>query len=113
MVRIHRNGQLQLLLLDDYFPCFPKGGAIYSKAHGNELWVLILEKAYAKLCGSYEALRLGREIDALVDLTGCPYKSYRLRNTADAAALWAELKELDGCFGVVMTATTPGSSAAE
>ncbi len=39
---------------------------------GNEFWVMLLEKAYAKLYRSYEALESGSESDAFHDLTGAP-----------------------------------------
>eukprot|EP00636_Phaeomonas_parva_P011435 CAMPEP_0118863368 /NCGR_PEP_ID=MMETSP1163-20130328/8263_1 /TAXON_ID=124430 /ORGANISM="Phaeomonas parva, Strain CCMP2877" /LENGTH=686 /DNA_ID=CAMNT_0006797367 /DNA_START=30 /DNA_END=2087 /DNA_ORIENTATION=- len=39
-------------------------------AHPEELWVSFIEKAYAKLNGSYENLNEGSPAEALVDLTG-------------------------------------------
>jgi hypothetical protein len=36
----------------------------------NEFWVPIIEKAYAKVHGSYEAIESGNICDGLVDLTG-------------------------------------------
>jgi calpain-15 len=47
-------------------------GPIFSRANGNELWVLLLEKAYAKLHGNYQLLKGGYCNEALIDLTGCP-----------------------------------------
>ena len=52
-VKICKNGYWQLVTIDDFFPCYPKGQPLFSKGESNELWVLILEKAYAKLHGSY------------------------------------------------------------
>lgn len=60
------------MTIDDLFPCYPKGGPIFSRGHGNELWILLLEKAYAKLHNNYFLLRGGYTIEALIDLTGCP-----------------------------------------
>ena len=41
------------------------GGPIFSTTSENELWVLILEKAYAKVHGSYLSLRGGYTIEGL------------------------------------------------
>ena len=52
-------------MVDDYFPFMrTKGGKeIFAftkpKAGEAEIWVQIIEKAWAKLCGSYEASEMG------------------------------------------------------
>jgi hypothetical protein len=44
---------------------------------------MILEKAYAKVHRSYEALESGSEGDAFHDLTGCPpHEMYASRRTS-------------------------------
>ena len=64
-VRLCKNGEWQSVTIDDYFPCFYNSGPIFSTTPENELWLLILEKAYAKLHGSYLALRGGYAYEAL------------------------------------------------
>jgi len=44
----------------------------YSKARRNQLWVPFLEKAYAKIHGSYQAISGGHVAEAFLDLTGAP-----------------------------------------
>ena len=34
------------------------------------MWVLLLEKAFAKYCGCYEAIKSGWAFEAMMDLTG-------------------------------------------
>jgi calpain-15 len=69
-VRLFKQGQEEIIQLDDYIPCFPHAGPIYSRAVGNELWVLLLEKAFAKYNGSYASIFAGKPFEALIDLTG-------------------------------------------
>ncbi|CDW72805.1 calpain family cysteine protease containing protein [Stylonychia lemnae] len=96
-VRICKNGEWQSVTIDDYFPCFINGGPIFSTTSENELWVLILEKAYAKVHGSYLALRGGYAIEGIQDLTGCPSTQYDLlsqyvRQTIQNGDLWKLLQ---------------------
>ena len=43
-----------------------------SRTNGNECWAILIEKAYAKLHGSYERISGGLSHDALRDLTFAP-----------------------------------------
>jgi len=61
------------VVIDEYIPCkLVKGEpkASYAQPVGEELWVLLMEKAIAKFCGSYGALAGGSASWALSVLTG-------------------------------------------
>ena len=79
-VKLCKDGEWREVTIDDYFPCFPKAGPFFSRAHNNELWVLLLEKAYAKLHGNYKTLCGGSPHEALMDLTGCPTTSFKVKD---------------------------------
>ena len=68
------------MTVDDHFPCHNQGGPVFSYASDQSLWVMILEKAFAKLNGSYLALRGGYASEAFQDLTGCPTFLYDLKS---------------------------------
>jgi calpain-15 len=42
------DGIWQSIVIDDLFPTY-NGKPIYSRNHNNEIWVMLLEKAYAKV----------------------------------------------------------------
>jgi calpain-15 len=79
-LRLCKNGEWSTVTVDDYFPCYPEGEPLFAKCHGNELWVMLLEKAFAKLHGNYYLLRGGYVHEALIDLTGCPCVSYDIED---------------------------------
>jgi len=54
------NGVFKLISVDDNFICYNENrGPAFSKANGPELWVLLAEKAYAKINGCFSNLESG------------------------------------------------------
>lgn len=113
-VRLCRSGIWRTIILDDYFPCFAgsSGGPVYSRNHGNELWVMLLEKAFAKSFGSFSAMRFGWSYEAMIDLTGSPFRTIRLHDEEildeiSSGLLWDTLVDYD-TSGYLISATTPG-----
>ena len=66
-----RAGKWHTIVVDDYFPV-EKGTkkCIYMKPNGGELWAILMEKAFAKFCGSYGALDGGWAVWAWHAMTG-------------------------------------------
>ena len=71
-VKLCINGEWVTTCVDDLFPCIPKSNPLVSRSPGSELWVLILEKALAKIYESYYTLVTINISEYLMLLTGCP-----------------------------------------
>jgi len=65
--------------VDDRIPCDKDGRPLFARPNGKEGWVLILEKAFAKLWGSYQDLDGGLTEWAVVTMLGCPIITYRAK----------------------------------
>jgi len=68
-VRFWRFGDWVSVFIDDRLPVKNKELLYAACSDPEEFWVSLVEKAYAKLHGSYEAIERGQTLDALVDLT--------------------------------------------
>lgn len=71
-VKLCINGEWVTTCVDDLFPCIPKSNPLVSRSPGSELWVLVLEKALAKIYESYYTLVTINISEYLMLLTGCP-----------------------------------------
>lgn len=73
VVRFYKMGYHNIVHVDDKFPVNSQNKSVYCQVSTEqgitEFWPILLEKAYAKLHGSYEALSSGRPEQGLVDLT--------------------------------------------
>ena len=65
-------GEWITIVIDDLFPCIPLSPPLVSRSQSNELWILILEKAMAKIYDCYYNLTNVNIADFLMVLTGCP-----------------------------------------
>lgn len=75
-VTLLKDGWWTNVIVDDYVPASMKGPLFaHCPADPRRLWVGLLEKAYAKVHGSYSAICLVDVLDALGDFTGFPVRS--------------------------------------
>lgn len=85
--RFYKEGEWVEVPVDTRVP-FAGEMPLYSRsADPSEVWVPLLEKAYAKLHGSYEALAEGDLCEALTDLTGGVTTAVDLTDDAATAAI--------------------------
>lgn len=67
-------------------------------ADPNETWLPLLEKAYAKAHGDYEAIRGGWSNEAAEDMTGGVSNTITTTRVLSKDKLWKELASDDGDF---------------
>jgi len=68
-----KAGKFTIVTVDDRIPCKPgTTKPAFTQPNGNELWAMMLEKAFAKFVGSYAALESGQVAWAWEAITGDP-----------------------------------------
>jgi len=72
------SGEWKNIIIDDWVPFNPKKNKIaFTKSAKGDAWVVLLEKAYAKLFGTYHIIQAGLEAEALRYLTGASTEYYK------------------------------------
>ena len=79
-IKLCINGEWTTVVIDDYFPCIPLSSPLVTRSQSNELWILILEKALAKVFECYYNLTCVNISDYFLILTGCPSFSFNIEN---------------------------------
>lgn len=96
------NGEKRTVVVDDYFPydaesdtwAFSQPSKTREDRH-IEIWVLVIEKAWAKVFGSYQRIEAGTAGEALYPLTGSPQQQFYHDEIKDIDGFWQRLQLAD------------------
>ncbi|CAJ0570707.1 unnamed protein product, partial [Mesorhabditis spiculigera] len=101
-----RYGKWVDVVIDDRLPTVDSELMYMHSADHNEFWSALLEKAYAKVYGSYEALEGGSTVEALEDFTGGLTENFDLRKTPRETILAMMVRgfQMGGMFGCSIAA---------
>ena len=108
-VYLFLNGQWRLVLVDDYFPYegFGFKQFAFSCSAENEIWVALLEKAWAKVNGCYAKIGCGGLPNEVFDVLTEAFSEQRSINKNNKEEIWKVCENAVG-KGYVMTAGTSG-----
>ena len=108
-VYIYINGKWELVLVDDYFPY--QGTSFKQFAFGSssekEIWVSLLEKAWAKVNGCYAKIGCGGLPNEVFDVLTEAYSERKSISNNNKEEIWKICENAVG-KGYVMTAGTSG-----
>ncbi|XP_073682927.1 calpain-1 catalytic subunit-like [Garra rufa] len=96
-----RFGSWVDVIIDDKLPTIDGQLIFVQSKTPNEFWPALLEKAYAKVCGSYADMDAGNISEALMDFTGGPHMTIKLSEPSEK--LWdimrraSQSESLMGC----------------
>uniref|UniRef100_A0A8C5ZYV7 Calpain 13 n=1 Tax=Marmota marmota marmota TaxID=9994 RepID=A0A8C5ZYV7_MARMA len=108
--RFWQYGQWVEVVVDDRLPTIGRDYLFVRPRKGNqEFWPCLLEKAYAKLRGSYSNLHYGYIENALVDLTGGVVTTVNLHSSPSDLLMAVKMAAETGSL---MTCATPNGPTA-
>ncbi len=85
----NNEGEWQEVVIDDRIPCDASGKPAFGRnKEDNEMWVVLLEKAIAKMLGGYGALHFGFVEKGFTILTGGRAETLPVDNSSMDARVW-------------------------
>ena len=106
LFKFYKEGDWTEVVIDDYLPT-KQGRLVFMRSsEPAEFWAALLEKAYAKMSGSFMSLAGGRTSAALTDLTGglcqtIEFSELSLLPAEDTTKLYQKLARVLSGGGVV------------
>lgn len=105
------KGKWMTIDMDEYVP-FLYNSPAFTKTVDNEFWVVLLEKAWAKLYTSYKRIEAGYPEEPLHDLTGAPIKQiYIKKGNANKEEEWNYLLMASQKEYSMVCSSNPGSDS--
>jgi len=109
VLRMCVGGEWVQIIIDDFVPCYADQ-PVFSNTKGRELWVLLAEKAWAKIHRSYQSIEGGFSDEVFHELTGAPTEFVR---TKDELFLDKLTKACENKALVAASSSATGNSAAK
>lgn len=110
-LRVYVLGVRHSIIFDDTLPLI-NGNTIFAHiSEDNAIWPLLIEKAYAKFNGNYEALVGGNPKDSINFLTGAPFKRYK-HSEKNADEIWDIINTAFKANNMVSIISPPVASGA-
>ncbi|XP_028266447.1 calpain-9 [Parambassis ranga] len=102
------------VVVDDRLPSVRNQLIMLHSASNDEFWSALLEKAYAKLHGSYESLKGGSTMEAMEDFTGGVGEVYETKNApSDLFSIMKKALDRGSMMGCSIDITSSAESEAK
>jgi calpain-15 len=103
-VALCQDGIWTDVVLDDLIPCQPVSKTpLFNRSAGRELWVILLEKAWAKVNGGFQNIAAGLCREALRTLTGASCKTFFTQQ--DREEIWKAIDLADEMNFIITAAS--------
>lgn len=110
-VTLYISGYPFTIVVDQQFPYDEKNRKLaFANTNQNELWVMLLEKAWAKMHGNYTNIDEGDARESLAAITGAPVEKIEHASISDPMELWKTLSGWDRDRFVMCTGGVKGEA---